>query len=182
MAGRNPGKPDSLSPPAKLTAAGPVVKIQGLSKTYTVNEQEAGAKATIRGIFHRQKTEVPAVDDITFSMMPGEIVGFLGPNGAGKTIEIGKRISEVKQKLPNEGRPIAASQIYLEIIRELGQSWEIIQKLEENLGLSENSKFRQTVTDIKFRDAIDGVVDPIMVQAIANKTESPSRNHRGEDK
>jgi len=85
MAGRNPGKPDSLSPPAKLTAAGPVVKIQGLSKTYTVNEQEAGAKATIRGIFHRQKTEVPAVDDITFSMMPGEIVGFLGPNGAGKT-------------------------------------------------------------------------------------------------
>ena len=85
MAGRNPGKPDSLSPPAKLTAAGPVVKIQGLSKTYTVNEQEAGAKATIRAIFHRQKTEVPAVDDITFSMMPGEIVGFLGPNGAGKT-------------------------------------------------------------------------------------------------
>ena len=79
MAGRNPGKPDSLSPPAKLTAAGPVVKIQGLSKTYTVNEQEAGAKATIRGIFHRKKTEVPAVDDISFSMAARRNCGFPRP-------------------------------------------------------------------------------------------------------
>ena len=28
---------------------------------------------------------VKAVDDITFSVMPGEVFGFLGPNGAGKT-------------------------------------------------------------------------------------------------
>ena len=63
----------------------PVVHIQGLSKTYTVNEQAEGAKATIRGIFHRKKIEVPAVDNISFNLAPGEIVGFLGPNGAGKT-------------------------------------------------------------------------------------------------
>jgi ABC-2 type transport system ATP-binding protein len=62
-----------------------IVHIQGLSKTYIVNQQEAGATATIRGIFHRKKIEVPAVDDISFNLAPGEIVGFLGPNGAGKT-------------------------------------------------------------------------------------------------
>jgi ABC-2 type transport system ATP-binding protein len=56
-----------------------------LSKTYTVNEQEEGAKATMRGIFHRKKLEVPALSDISFDLAPGEIVGFLGPNGAGKT-------------------------------------------------------------------------------------------------
>ncbi|MBC1258175.1 ATP-binding cassette domain-containing protein, partial [Trichormus variabilis] len=27
----------------------------------------------------------PAITDVTFSVEPGEIVGFLGPNGAGKT-------------------------------------------------------------------------------------------------
>jgi ABC-2 type transport system ATP-binding protein len=61
------------------------VRIQDLSKTYFVNQQEAGAKSDYRGIFRRKKTPVQAVDDISFNMAPGEIVGFLGPNGAGKT-------------------------------------------------------------------------------------------------
>ena len=81
----NSGQTGSFFQPSKPPVANAVVQIQGLSKTYTVNEQEAGAKATIKGIFHRKKTEVPAVDDISFNLAPGEIVGFLGPNGAGKT-------------------------------------------------------------------------------------------------
>ena len=83
MVNSNQDKSGGISRPARQSAS--VVWIQGLSKTYTVNEQEAGAKATFRGIFHRKKIAVPAVDDISFSMAPGEIVGFLGPNGAGKT-------------------------------------------------------------------------------------------------
>src|SRR4028119_781347 len=36
---------------------------------------------------HLSKTygSTPAIQDITFSVTPGEILGFLGPNGAGKT-------------------------------------------------------------------------------------------------
>ena len=76
----DPSSRQENSPVANL-----VIHIQGLSKTYTVNEQEEGAKATMRGIFHRKKLEVPALSDISFDLAPGEIVGFLGPNGAGKT-------------------------------------------------------------------------------------------------
>jgi ABC-2 type transport system ATP-binding protein len=65
--------------------SGSIVHIQDLFKTYMVNQQESGATATFRGILHRKKIEVHAVDDISFDMVPGEIVGFLGPNGAGKT-------------------------------------------------------------------------------------------------
>ena len=38
-------------------------------------------------IEHLQKTygKIHAVDDISFEVKEGEIVGFLGPNGAGKT-------------------------------------------------------------------------------------------------
>ena len=48
-----------------------------------------------------------------------------------RRIEIGRRISEIERKLQNQDQCTVASQIYLEIIRELGQSWEIIHKLQE---------------------------------------------------
>ena len=85
-----------------------------------------------------------------------------------RRIEIGRRISEIERKLQKQDISIDASQIYLEIVRELGQSWEIIHKLQENLGLAENNKLRKTITDVRFRDAIDGVIDPLIVQAIEN--------------
>ena len=90
-----------------------------------------------------------------------------------RRIEIGRRISGIERKLQNQGLRTDASQIYLEIVRELGQSWEIIHKLQENLGLAENSKFRKSITDVRFRDAIDGVIDPLIVQAIADKLHLP---------
>ncbi len=86
-----------------------------------------------------------------------------------RIIEIGKRVDLVKKGLEKNGRCATASETYLEIIRELGRSWEIIIKLEENVGLDKNTRFRQIVTDEKFRGAIDGVIDEVMVLAISEK-------------
>jgi ABC-2 type transport system ATP-binding protein len=63
----------------------PVVSITHLQKTFYVPEREAGLRAATRNLFRRRNREVRAVDDITFHVAPGEMVGFLGPNGAGKT-------------------------------------------------------------------------------------------------
>ncbi|HJX36751.1 MAG TPA: RNA polymerase sigma factor RpoD, partial [Dehalococcoidales bacterium] len=63
--------------------------------------------------------------------------------------------------------------IFQEIIKDLGLSWEIIRQLQENVGLPQNTGFQQTITSEKFRVAIDGVIDPLMVQAIADKLELP---------
>jgi ABC-2 type transport system ATP-binding protein len=68
-----------------VTASSPVISIQQLQKTYYVPEREAGLRAATRNLFRRRNREVRAVDSITFSVAPGEMVGFLGPNGAGKT-------------------------------------------------------------------------------------------------
>lgn len=63
----------------------PALYVRDLQKTYVVTERESGVLAAIQSIVHRKKTEVLAVNGITFDLAPGEIVGFLGPNGAGKT-------------------------------------------------------------------------------------------------
>jgi ABC-2 type transport system ATP-binding protein len=63
----------------------PDITIQNLRKTYVVPERDTGLGAAIKSLFVRNTREVEAVKDITFTVEPGEVVGFLGPNGAGKT-------------------------------------------------------------------------------------------------
>lgn len=63
----------------------PIILAENLSKFYPVAVKEPGIVGTISHFFHRTYREIKAVQDISFEIAPGEVVGFLGPNGAGKT-------------------------------------------------------------------------------------------------
>jgi len=63
----------------------PIIEAMGLSKTYRVYQKKEGLLGALRGLVRREYKEVRAVEDVSFAIEPGEVVGFLGPNGAGKT-------------------------------------------------------------------------------------------------
>ena len=62
-----------------------IIAVENLSKTYPVAVKQPGLKGTLNHFFHRTYRQIKAVQDVTFYIEPGEVVGFLGANGAGKT-------------------------------------------------------------------------------------------------
>src|SRR5580692_9422726 len=63
----------------------PVIKVEGLTKAFRTYKKQPGFGGAVKGLFHRKYEQTVAVKDVSFTIEPGELVGFLGPNGAGKT-------------------------------------------------------------------------------------------------
>lgn len=64
------------------------IEAKYLNKTFKVAKKEKGLKGSIKSFFKRDYKYVKAVNDISFSIKKGEIVGYIGPNGAGKSTTI----------------------------------------------------------------------------------------------
>ena len=62
-----------------------VIEVSNLKKYYRVYQKEPGLVGSIKSLVNRKYEDVKAVNDISFAIGEGELVGFIGPNGAGKT-------------------------------------------------------------------------------------------------
>lgn len=65
-----------------------IIHVKNLSKTFKVAIRDSGLRASIKAFFKRKYKYIKAVDDISFDIKKGEIVGYIGPNGAGKSTTI----------------------------------------------------------------------------------------------
>jgi ABC-2 type transport system ATP-binding protein len=65
-----------------------MIRVEHLKKDFVKYEKQSGLLGMAKAFFNAKKVIVPAVNDISFTIQDGEIVGYIGANGAGKSTTI----------------------------------------------------------------------------------------------
>lgn len=148
-----------------------IIRVEHLTKTYTVRDKpQNGRKLQWR----RSYKAIEAVKDVSFSVQPGEILGYLGPNGAGKSTTI-KMLTGLL--MPSTGTidclgfvPWKQRTTYVkEIGAVFGQRTSLWWDLPVNDSLL-MTKYLYGVTDSAFKAFLDRVDSTLEIEEIRYKT------------
>ncbi|MFH1513559.1 MAG: ATP-binding cassette domain-containing protein [Bacillota bacterium] len=65
-----------------------MIELSEICKTFRVVKRKSGFKQAAKALFSREHETVHALNDVSFTVNDGEMVGYIGPNGAGKSTTI----------------------------------------------------------------------------------------------
>ena len=65
-----------------------MITLEHVRKTYKVSKRDAGFSSAFKALFHKEYEYIHALNDVSFTILDGEMVGYIGPNGAGKSSTI----------------------------------------------------------------------------------------------
>jgi ABC-2 type transport system ATP-binding protein len=64
------------------------IVVEGLRKVYRISQKDPGLGGALKALVRPRYSEKTAVENLSFSVDPGEVVGYIGVNGAGKSTTI----------------------------------------------------------------------------------------------
>jgi len=81
-----------------------IIEVQDLTKEFRTFRRREGVWGALQNLFVRERITVCAVDRVSFSIQPGEMVGYIGANGAGKSTTV-KMLTGIL--VPTRGRMVS---------------------------------------------------------------------------
>lgn len=65
-----------------------MIELKNINKTFKIAKRNAGFSEAVKALFKKEYTYIHALQDVSFTIGDGEMVGYIGPNGAGKSSTI----------------------------------------------------------------------------------------------
>jgi ABC-2 type transport system ATP-binding protein len=65
-----------------------MITMEHVCKSYKIAKRNAGFGEAVKALFHRDYEVIHALNDVSFTIRDGEMIGYIGPNGAGKSSTI----------------------------------------------------------------------------------------------
>lgn len=65
-----------------------MIELKNICKSFRVAKRDPGLGQAVKALFHKQYQTIHALQDVSFTIGDGEMVGYIGPNGAGKSSTI----------------------------------------------------------------------------------------------
>ena len=153
-----------------------MISVHHLSKTYPVAVKQPGLRGTLQHLFKRTYHQVNAVQDVSFTIEPGEVLGFLGPNGAGKTTTL-KMLTGLIH--PSTGDIRVAGHVPYQRDRSFLQSITLVmgqkQQLIWDLPAMDSLRINAAVYGIEEREFRHRVGDLVEMLSLEGKLTQPVR-------
>ncbi len=149
-----------------------IIKVTHLTKTFKRQKRHSGFWGGMRTFFSNEYESKTAVDDISFEIDKGEVVGYIGPNGAGKSTSIKMMVGilvpssgkvEVAGLVPYENRIDNAQRIGV-VFGQRTQLWWDIPVLETFKLL----RHMYRVPEARFKANLDLCYDILGIAEFAN--------------
>ncbi len=147
-----------------------LIEVHNLHKVFKVTRKKKGLLGSFQGLVRPVRDEVHAVNDISFNIEAGEIVGFIGPNGAGKSTTI-KMLSGILY--PTSGvitiNGISPQENRRAVVRNLGVVFGQRTQLYWDLRLGESFELFKRIYQIEdavFKTNVDMLFDVLQIHEL----------------